>query len=888
MSAAERLYRAVLRAYPRRFRQTVGPELLAAFSRGLGERRRGFAFRELTDLLCNLPAEWLTRASGAEPDHGQGGERASQLFQYLVADARIAVRGFRRRPGFALAIVAVLGLGIGATTAIFTVAHGVLQRPLPYGYPDRLVNVWQTAPRWRDSPNPLLRSMADEFPISWATYRDWLELNTSFDAIGIYTGSGRYTMTGGEAPEVVRAAQTSSGVFAALGVPPFLGRTLIPDDDRVGAPPLVVLSHGLWASRFGADSSVVGRTVVLNEVNHTIVGVMPRSFYFPSPSTGLWRSIEEGQKVPRGNGQSFTGIARLKPALSIDQAQREMEGVTERIREAVPEHQYGVRLMDRREAIVGDVRPVLGLLLAAVATVLLITCANIANLLLMRSSERRQELAIRTALGAGRARILTQLLTESMLLALVGGAIGLALAVVGLEPLVALLPPELPRANEIRLDKTVLLVISLVSIGTGLVIGMLPAVSAVRSRPTGALPSSDSRTIGGRSRSRTQNTIVVAEIALSFVLLVGAGLLTKSMVEMSSVDLGFDEANLVTLRFNFLGERYESTEQRSALYDQLRERLLVLPGVSRASASDWVPFVGSPSGGSLHYLDATGPQRVNVGWNAVSEDYFDVLGIPIVSGRGFDLDDMSEEPQTAIISETMARTYWPGEDPVGERIGRNEGRELVIVGVARDIKHPGGGLDQTNEPRALVYTPGRIRRIFALRVVGEPSVAITAAQAAVQELDPDLQVVVSVVEEEVRASLAGPRFRSWVVGLLASLAALLASVGIYGVLSYAVTQRTREIGVRMALGATTRNVLDDVVRRGLFLIGTGMVTGLALVLVIVNAAPTFGDFLFEVSPTDPFSIVGVTLLLGMAGLWATVLPAVRATSVDPSSTLRRE
>lgn len=892
MNAPERLYRFILRAYPRRFRDEVASELLDTFTRfekGMGNGRRRFVLRELADLLLNLPAEWWTTWWGGRRG-ARGCDRKSQVpFQHLYADVRIGLRGLRKRPGFTVATTVVLGIGIGATTSIFTVVNAVLLRPLPYPESERLVTVWQTNPRWSESPNPILRSMAYELSLSWATYQDWLESNTSFDALGVYMSPRTMAITGGGESDILDAVPSSSGLFATLGVPPLLGRTLVPADDVMGATPVAVLSHGLWVSRYGADPSIVGTTVILDEVGHTVVGVMPPSFYFPTASSQLWTSLEDRRKAPRsGAGEHFWAIGRVRSGKTLHQAQVEMEALAQRMRESDPGYVYGVRLIDRREEVVGDVKAVLGLLVAAVAAVLLITCANIANLLLMRSSERQQELGIRSALGADRRRILAQLLTESMLLALLGGAVGLALVGLGLRSLVGWLPPELPRASEIRLDRGVLLICTLATLGTSLLMGILPALRGARWGALVAFPASGDRTTRGPLTMRVQAWIVVAEVALSFALVVGAGLMVKSMAKISEVELGFEAHNLVTLRFDFFGRRYGSEEQRRVFSEEIQERLGALPGVEGVAGAAWVPFVRDPWGGLLYLVDASGPARVNVTWNRVGESYFDVLEIPIVSGRTFGPDDLAGTPHTAIISEALARAYWPGEDPLGKLIGEEEDRNLSIVGVAADIRHPGYGSDLTTEPRSMVYLPDREDRVTALRVTGLPASIIRAALAVVQELDPNLPVSAQIVSQEVRRSMAGPRFRTWVISLFAGLAVLLASVGVYGVVSYAVTQRRREIGIRIALGASSRIILETVVRRGILLTAVGLSAGLGVVLVAAHTAPAFGSLLYDVSPADPGSMMAVAFLMLAVGASATLVSALRATRVDPGRTLREE
>lgn len=904
-------HRLLLLVYPRSFRRKWGPDFVKFLSCQRGEPRYSNgvvgALRYLVEVLADAVATGIElRAAAVVGGLGRGGRQRmnpskggrsmagseGDLMGGIPKDVRYGLRTMRKHPLFTAAAVLTLGLGIGATTAIFSVVNAVLLKPLPYADSDRVVTVWQTAPSWSESPNPILQSLAYEFPVSWETFQDWLELNSSFDALGVHSSDRTYAVTGENVPDLVTGLSATSGVFETLGVAPLLGRTFLPADEITGATPLVILSFGFWVSRFGADSTVIGRSMMLNEVPHTIVGVMPRSFFFPSQTASLWKTVDDDRKKPRSAGQSFWGVARLNRGLPLELAQEQMEAVNNRINEAVPGREYGVRLVRRREDIVGEVRPILLILLGAVGVVLLVACANITNLLMARTSERRREFSVRCALGASRSRVFVQLLTESLLLAVAGGIVGLLLAFVSLGPLIATIPPALPRVSDIRLDGTVLLFSSIITLGTGMLVGAVPSIRAARSHHVSVSSTTGRSQIGGRSQNRTQHLFVISELALTFVLLVGAGLLARSMVRLSTVELGFEPSNVITMRIGFLGARYQTDEQRRVLFDELRERLEALPGVGSVAYSAWAPFVSEPWGGSIRMHGEAGPTDAvdaSVSWNRVSPSFFETLRIPLVTGRRFGPGDYDTSAESVIISETMARYFWPGEDPIGKQFGKQFGRGrneiLTVVGVAGDIRHTGYGSDLTTEPRSLVYLPERDGRVFCVRALGAPSTTMVAVRNIAHSMDPDLPVVLANVNDEINRSLAGPRFRTWLVSLLAALAALLASIGVYGVLSYTVTQRTREIGIRMAMGATAPKLLGAVVRRGLALVSIGVVIGL---VVAFNIGRMLESFLFEIKPMDPGSIVGVVVLLSTVGLVASWLPARRATRVDPVDALRQE
>ncbi len=826
--------------------------------------------------------------------------RFALLFGSLMQDLRYAVRSFSRSKAFCAVILLIFALGVGVNTVIFSVVNGVLLRPLPYPDSHSLYTVWQTVPEWIESPPaPNLRALGNRMWISYPVYEDWLEMNRAFESVGIYAGS-MYTATGGDRAERIRGTHVTFGVFAALRIAPMLGRVLVREDDRLGGGQMVVLSHGLWQRRFGSDSAVVDKTMVLDESVYTIVGVMPRGFYFPEASE-LWTTFSDADRQRHRFNQFARGIARLGQGISAEQAHREMEDLASRLDEAYPSDlTYGVRLESREDDVVGNTRPALLLLLGAVGVVLLVACANIANLLLVRATERRKELTVRAALGAGHRRLFAQLLTESVVLSVVGGAAGLCLAVLCLEPFTALLPAGTPRLDEVAVDYRVLTFAAALSVFTGVLVGTLPAMLAVRTQLVQVLNSSGRGTTGGRQRNRTQSSILVFEIALTFVLLVGAGLLTRSFMRLTTAERGFSSENVIAMRLDLQGTRYESDEQVRATYQDLYERLRATPGVRAVAGATQIPFSGGSTSNSMTVETQAGLVETNVERGNVSASYFEAMGIPLIAGRAFTPQDKDSDLPVAIVSRAMARTHWPDEDPIGRRVKEggidSDSPWLTVVGVAGDVRHR--GLDVVQH--AKLYLPFRqgmtwlmgdglpvsSAQTVVLKTAIDPAAVMTAAREVVRTVDPDLPIIeLRTLDALIGQSVAGPRFRVILIGSLAVLAAMLAVVGIFGTLAYAVSQRTSEIGVRMALGAATGNVVGGVVRRGMMLLAAGLAIGLAVTLAVIRVLERF---LFDIDPTDPVTLTGVALLLTCAAMAASYLPARRATMVDPVEALRRE
>jgi predicted permease len=632
--------------------------------------------------------------------------------------------------------------------------------------------------------------------------------------------------------------------------------------------------------------------MILDEQHYEIVGVMPPGFYFPAAADGaLWTTFSDRDRQRQRTNQFAGGIARLKDGVSLELAQQEMEVIQHRLGELYPRHDtpgnvYGVRLMPRKEVVVGDVRPALLLLLTAVGVVLLISCVNIANLLLVKTSERRKELAVRASIGAGRWRLLRQLLTESLMLSVIGGCLGTVLAIAGIAPFAALLPAGTPRLAEIGTDFRMLAFAACLSVLTGMLVGLLPVLTVWRTPINAVLQDSGRGFLGGRHRNRAQATLLVFEVALTFVLLVGAGLLTKSFLRLTSVERGFVANGVLTMRIDPRGSRYASESAVQALHRDLDVTLRAVPGVVSVAASAVGPFLGNWSNSAAVQAEA-GEVETNLYRNEVSRSYFEVMEIPLREGRFFTQAEDLDGTSVAIVSEGMEQTYWPHEGAVGKKIrfGRSDHPDnpwYTIVGVVGDVRRR-----LEAEPYPTVYTTTNDnRRHVLLKTAIPPSALMSVVREAVLSVDPNLPVAqLNTLEGRISDSVAEPRLRSLLMGCLAGVAAVLAVVGVFGVLACVVAQRTNEIGIRMALGAATTDVVSSVVRRGLTLLGFGVAIGLSVSLVAGNAIEAF---LFEVEPVDPVTLIAVTVLLGVAALAASYLPARRAAKVDPVEALRRE
>jgi putative ABC transport system permease protein len=804
----------------------------------------------------------------------------------LWQDLRYGARMLVKNPVYSAVAVLTLALGIGANTAVFSVVNGVLLRPLPLRDPGRVVvPVSTNAERGYDSVS-----------VAYADYLDWRSDGQLFESVAVYQPRS-YDLTGEGEPERVAGVVASGEYFAALGVAPVAGRALLPADEAEQRADVAVISEGLWRRRFGADPGAVGRALALSGRTYTVVGVMPA---LPD-SADVWvplivTPVEGDEDLTRRDNFIWGSVARLKEGVTREQADARLAAIATRIEQ---EHYasrkgWSARVVPVLEYLVGEqVRSALLVVLGAVGLVLLIACVNIANLCLTRVAGREREIAIRIALGAGRARVVRQLLVESLLLGLVGGTAGLLLAVWGADVLVASAPADIPRLQEVRVDGRVLAFALATSLVTSFLFGLLPALQASRANLNETLKEGGRSSTGGPRGQRVRGALVVSEVALSLVLLVGAGLMVKSFAKLQRVDPGFRTEGVLTMQLSLPRSRYAEERQVTDGIARIADRLRAVPGVRAAGAGSALPL-----GGGGFYLGrvflAEGMPEPPAGpdypanWNVVTPDYFVALQLLVLRGRAFTERDDAGSPPVVIVNETMARRMFPNGDALGKRIRswRDENELREIVGVVQDVRYMG----RDDGPRGLVYVPHRQdtwrSMVLAVRTDGDPTRLAGELRDAVWSVDRDLAMAnVTTMQQVLVASTAGPRFSMALLGAFAGLAVLLAAVGIYGVLSYSVSSRTHEIGVRMALGAQRGDVLRLVIKQGLALILVGVAAGLAAAYALAHV---MANLLYEVSATDPAVFALVPLLLAVVALVACYVPARRATKVDPMVALRYE
>jgi putative ABC transport system permease protein len=805
---------------------------------------------------------------------------------HLIQDLRYGLRQLRRNPGFTAVAIITLAIGIGANTAIFSVVNSVLLQPLPYRDPSRLVMVYHVPPA-KSFPG------MTRFAVSPANYLDWRRQNHVFDPLAIYGFHGM-NLTRRVQPESVIAAKVSAGFFSALGVPPRIGRVFTADEERPGHANEVILGNSFWHAHFGSNQNIVGQHLSFDGQIYTIIGVMPANFQFPGLAQ-VWVPLgwTAKDRAIRSN-HNYLVIGRLKNGVSLTHAQAEMNTISSRLAQQYPNDDagWGSMVLPLRQDLVGDVRPALLVLLGAVGFVLLIACANVANLVLEKIIARRKEIAIRTALGAGRGRVLRQILSESSLLAVAGGALGLLFAHFGVALIVDFLAQKLPRASEIGLDGWVLAFTLVISLLTGVVAGIAAAWHLTKSDLNRALKEGLGRTDSDSGGNRTRGVLVVAEVALSLVLLIGAGLLIRTLWALRNADPGFDPHNVLTFSLAISQAKYPQPAQRIRFFDQLLKQVRALPGVESAGATDNLPLAGNNSNWPIAVEGrpaGTLAEQPEVDTCTVSPGYFRTMRVPLLRGRFFNESDRPGTQPVIVISEAMAKRFWPNQDPLGRHLTTafDPGASLEVVGVVGNVKDR--GLARLS-PVATMYVP-----LFQLsdtvislvvRTAVDPASMISAVSSAVHQIDPDqpLQDVMSM-DDVLNDSLSQQRFSMILLATFAGLALLLATIGIYGVIAYSVSKRTHEIGVRVALGAQRTDILKLVVGEGILLVVIGIGIGIA---VAIGLTHILASMLYGVHPADPMTFVGVSLILTGVALLASYIPARRATKVDPIVALRYE
>jgi putative ABC transport system permease protein len=799
-----------------------------------------------------------------------------------MRDLRYALRTLARNPGFACVSILALALGVGANSAIFTVVQSVLLRPLPFRRSDELVVV-----RERN-----LKAGFPQFSLSPGNYVDYRDHNHTLSGFAAISRLG-VNLSGGAEPERLRGARVTNEFFNVLGVQPVVGRAFTVQEGQFGAPKVVILSDGLWQRRFGGAKDVLGRQLKMNEELYTVVGVMPPDFSFPARAE-IWTPLAlNAQNWQQRGGHYLSGVARLKPGTSLAAAEADLNSIAARADKAYPDSNSGwdTTSMGLQESMVGKIRPLVMTLMAAVGFVLLIACVNLANLLLSRSAARRREIGIRNALGAGRGRLIRQLLTESVLLSGLGAAFGLLLAWAGARLLVNLNPNILPRAKEISLDASVVLFTIAIAGLTGILFGLAPAIHMAKTDLAAAFREGGRGNSIGFRRNALRSVLVVGEVALALVLLCGAGLLMRSFYHLQSMDPGFDPHDVLTFRTNLPGAKYKTDEQQEAFYTRALERIRALPGVTVAGAAQIFPLSGDDY--ILSFVQVGKPpvavgNQPSAAFYAATPGYFGALRIPIKAGRDFTPRDNASAQPVAIISESMARQFYANENPLGQRlqIGGGSDKPAEIVGIAGDVRDT----ELESKGRAAMYRPAAQTPFgsmyFAVRTERDPAAAIAGVRAAIREMDAELPLdAVGTVDALVETSLSQRRFAMLLMGIFAGLALVLAMVGIYGVMAYSVTQATQEIGIRMALGAGRGDVVRMVLGYGALLMSAGIVAGVAASL---GAGRLLASQLFEVKSYDPVTYALVGSVLIATALAACLIPAFRAMRVDPVIALRNE
>lgn len=801
--------------------------------------------------------------------------------RHLLADVRHASRTLWKAKGFAAVAVLCLGLGIGATATIFGMINAFMLRPFPFRDEGSVVAVYASRPG----------QGVDEGGLSLADFADWRRESRTLAAIAIYSdGNFNVAGPGNDRPDLVKGAWVSPALFPMLGVHPALGRAFTAEEERPGGDGVVLLSHRLWRRRFGGDPGVIGRPVVVAGRARTIVGVMPAGWNFPQ-THDLWlpQTLDPAGE-PRGQ-RGHDAIARLAPGVTMAQAEAELAAIAGRLARAYPQTNGGwsARLTTWRERMVDRYGAILYIFLGVVFFVMFIACANVANLLLARAGARRKEMALRTALGAGRGRIVRQLLTESLLLAVAGGALGVLLSLWGTDVMVAAIPYELPFWMRFDLDWRVLGFAVAVSTASGVAFGLAPALQLSRPDLHEALKDGGRGTTAGRGGGRLRGALVVSEVALSLVLLVGATLMMRSLLALQAADPKFDASRLLTMRLPLSSDAYATPGRRAAYFRRVLGAVRALPGVEGATVVNYVPLEGSNTSTSIEIEGRAAPpgEELDVAYRSVADDYFRALGVPLAAGRPFAAREAAESSAVAVINDVMARRYWPNGDALGRRLRRGEDAPwLTVVGIVPEIRQR--ELDERPQPQLYLPYPMSPQRTMTLmvRTAGDPAAATAAVRDAVRSVDAGVPVAEAMTMRQLlHRSVWQPRLFGGMFAVFALVALALAAAGVYGVVAYSVSQRTHEFGVRMALGAAGRDVVRLVVRQGARLALVGIALG------VLGAAALSGllrRMLYGIAPTDPLTFAAVPLTLAAVALVASWIPARRATRVDPMEALRSE
>lgn len=807
------------------------------------------------------------------------------MLENFWQDIRYGARVLFKRPGFAVVAIITLALGIGVNTAIFSVVNAVLLSPLPYGKVDELVMIFRTQ----------LTTKTDKGPESVPNLLDVKQQNQVFEQVAA-TRNQQFVLTDGEQPERASGARIAANLFSLLKVKPILGRDFLPSEDQPGAEPVAIISHNLWQQRYGGDPSAVGHRLTVDGKSYTLVGVLPAGIYYPNPDINIYIPLVfEPKEILRGAG-FLRLIGRLKPGVSLEQAKADMDTVAARMAQQYPAENQGVgyNLVTLHEQVVGPIKPALLILLAAVGCVLLIACTNVANLLLARASARQTEFAIRAALGATRVRLIRQMIIESVLLSLIGGVFGLLFALAGVPAIVGISKDSIPRVGEIGINLRVLGFTAVVSLVTGVLFGIVPALRSSDKKTTDGLKEGRRGMTGSVMHQRLLSTLVVSEVAIALVLLVAAGLMIRSFFSLNSVAPGFNPTGVLTIGIGLPTATYPDLPKQADFYNRAATDIRTIPGIESAAAIIRLPMFGFNA--STNFSIKTKPVSPEnaplTDYRAVTQDYFKTMGIPFFQGRDFTDREMKDAPDVVIINKTMANHFFPDVNPIGQQlqIFPDPNRWREIIGVVGDVKL--AGLDADTNPTIYVPMsqnpyPNALRNIFlVVKASGDPRSLVPGIRERLRSLDKDIPTSqVKLMEEIVSDSLSQRRLSMSLLIVFAALAALLAAVGIYGVMAYIVTQRTHEIGIRMAMGARGFDVLKLVLRDGAKLASAGVVLGL---IAAFGLTRILASLLYGVSTVDPLTFTIISVLLGLVALVASYVPAWRASRVDPIVALRND